>query len=270
MYRNYLKTAFRAFVKSKVFTLINILGLAVGIGCFVLIVSYLYNEFSYDRFHVNASRICRITMQYRDGDSEPVHTAVTPTAAVPAFMRAFPEIQTGTRLAGTNGPIPVQYGDHIFNEKKFLYVDASFFTIFSFPLLQGNPATALQEPNSVVITASMARKYFGTEKALGKVLRVNNHRDMLITGIAADIPENSQIKFNFAGSFSSLPASKTEDWGSANYISYLLLHDKNDLPAVQKKIDSYIRKELADEFAQGSYIHFELQPFTRVHLYSTA
>lgn len=270
MYRNYFKTAFRAIVKNKIYTTINTLGLAVGIGCFLLIAAYLYNEFSYDRFHTKADRICRIKMLYRYGDGGLTDIAVTPTAAVPSFKRAFPEITAGIRLKITNGPVPVQYGDNIFNEKKLMYADADFFTLFSFPLLQGNPASALNDPNSIVITASAAKKYFGTANAIGKTLKVNNQRDMLITGIAADVPGNSQIKFDFVAAFSSLDAFKTEEWGSANYFSYILLRDKKDIPVVQRKIDAYIKQAFADEIKIGGYTRFELEPLKRVHLYTTA
>jgi putative ABC transport system permease protein len=222
MIKNYIKTAWRNLVVNKVTSLISIAGLAVGIGCFILLATYLLNELRYDRFHVNANRIVRVAYNYKSSDdAEAKSTSVTPTAPVPVFKQQLQEIEDGVRIYWYNNP--VQYQDKLFNEKRFLLADEAFFRIFSFKFLRGNAATALNDPSAVVITASTAKKYFGNENAVGKVLKVNNKQNLMVTGVVEDVPEYSQIKFDMIGSYAFTEHSKTRRWDSANDYSYLLL-----------------------------------------------
>jgi putative ABC transport system permease protein len=269
MIRNYIKTAWRNLVVNKVTSLISIAGLAVGIGCFILLATYLLNELRYDRFHVKADRIVRVVYNYKSSDdAEAKSVSVTPTAPVPIFKQQLQEIEDGVRIYWNNNP--VQYRDKLFNEKRFLLADEPFFRIFSFKFLRGNAATALKEPSAVVITASTAKKYFGNEDALGKVLKVNNKQNMMVTGVVEDVPEYSQIKFDMMGSYDGSEHSKTRRWDSANDYSYLLLKPGVNASSVQQKMNTYVADMFKDDFRQGHKMWFTLEPLTDVHLKSAA
>ncbi len=210
MFKNYIKIAWRSLWKSTTISLISISGLALGIACFLLLGTYILNELRYDRFHLKADRIVRVNYSYKSSDDpEPVNTEVTPTGVVPVFKRNFSEIEDGTRVYNyAYKSIAVQFKEKNFNEKSFLVADASFFKIFSFRFLSGNPATALSNPNDVVITASTAKKYFGEENPVGKTLNIDS-KPWQVTGVIADVPPYSQLKFDFLGSYLTLEDSKT-------------------------------------------------------------
>lgn len=269
MIKNYIKTAWRSLVLNKVTSLISIAGLAVGIGCFILLATYLLNELRYDRFHVNANRIVRVTYNYKSSDdAEAKSTSVTPTAPVPVFKQQLQEIEDGVRIYWYNNP--VQYHDKLFNEKRFLLADEPFFRIFSFKFLRGNAATALNGPSALVITASTAKKYFGNDDAIGKILKVDNKQNMIVTGVVEDVPEYSQIKFDMIGSYAITEHSKTRRWDSANDYSYLLLKPGVNAASVQQKMNNYVADMFKDDFRQGHKMWFTLEPMTDVHLKSEA
>ena len=229
------------------------------------------NELRYDRFHSKADRIVRVSFSYKSpNDAEAVNSAVTPTAVVPVFKKNFSEIEDGVRVYNyAFKPIAVQFKDKNFNEKSFLVADASFFKIFSFNFLSGNPATALSNPNNVVITASTAKKYFGEENPVGKTLNIDS-KPWQVTGVIADVPPYSQLKFDFLGSYSTLGRSKIEKWDSANDVSYFLLKSAGQQQALQKKIDAYVQNQFRESFKSGNKLWVELEPLTQVHLYSKA
>jgi putative ABC transport system permease protein len=263
MLRNYFTIAFRNLLRHKGFSFINVFGLSVGLACCLLIVFYVLDELSYDRFHAHGDRIVRVVMHYGFGD-QTGETANTGTKVAPAFSRDFPEVEQAVRVY--DRPAVVKYEDKLFEEKRFFYADSTFFRIFSFGLLEGDPATVLKGPNKVVLTQAMARKYFGQESPLGQVLRINDNQDYLVTGVAADVPANSQIKFDFVASFSSLAASREEQWFSANYKTYLLLHDPAAISSLQAKIPGYMEKQMGED--AGGFLTYELEPLHRVHLHS--
>jgi putative ABC transport system permease protein len=267
MLKNYFKIAVRHLQRNKLYALVNILGLAVGVASCLLIGLYIWHEKSFDRFHNNAERIARVTWQYNFGDADN-ETANTGTRVGPDFQRRFPEVQAYTRLL--KYPRVVGYGTQLFEEKAFLYADSAFFTMFSFPLLKGSASDVLGAPDQLVITQKAAKKYFGNEDPLGKVVHVGGNKDFLITGVAADAPENSQIQFDFVASFSSLNAAKTEKWNEANYITYLLLNSERSFPALQQKINAYINQVAKEEMQlQGNqFMAYHLEPLTNVHLHS--
>lgn len=271
MFKNYLKTAWRNLWFNKATSLISVFGLTLGVTCFLLLATYLTNELRYDRFHAKANRIVRLVMtEQKSGESEVSSVGVTPTAPVPVFKQALSEVEDGVRIynyAGDGGA-RVKYGDKLFSEKKMLVADESFFKIFSFKFIAGNPALALANPQSVVITASTAKKYFGNQNPMGKVLSVNEKRDMLITGIIEDVPAYSQIKFDLMGTYSMLEHSKTRDWSSANDYSYLLLKPTANRVQTEKKINAYITEVTKAEKNSGYKIRYILEPLTKVHLYS--
>jgi putative ABC transport system permease protein len=266
---NYFKIAWRNLIKYKLYSFVNIVGLTIGVTSFILIGLYIENESSYDRFHKNADRIVRITMEYRNGGVVGKYVQ-TGTKVGPQFKRTFPQVTAYARTFKL--PMVVTYRDKIFEEKKFLYADSAFFNIFSFKLIKGNPSTALNAPNQLVITESMAKKYFGHDDPIGKTLLIANSDNYLVTGIAQDAPGNSQLHFDFVASFTSLDASKKEDWWTANDITYLLLNRADQIPALKEQVTSYmktaqVRKEARVE--GNDYLTYNLEPLVKVHLYST-
>ena len=266
MIQNYFKIALRYLQKNRLYAFVNIVGLCIGITSCILIGLYIWHEQSFDRFHKNADRIARVTWEYNFED-KPNKVALTGTKVGPEFKRNFPEVQAYVRTM--KYPRVISYKDKLFDEKNFLYADSAFFTMLSFPLVSGDPAKVLDAPDKIVITQSMAEKYFGNDDPVGQTVKVGI-KDFLITGVAADAPNNSQIQFDFVGTFTSLNASKAEKWNEANYITYLLLKDKNDIKTVQAKIDNYsktvLKKEM--ELTGNAYSKFHLEPLTSVHLHS--
>ena len=266
MIKNYFKIAFRRLQKNKLYTIVNITGLTVGIASCLLIGLFIINEVSYDRFNKNSDRIVRMTMQYGEGGKQKV--AVTGTKAGPQLKRAFPQVENFVRVI--NGSAVIKKGDVIFDEKRFLYADSSFLSIFSFPLIRGDVKTILDAPNKMVISESAAKKYFGDADPVGKTLRVNDDRDFLVTGVIANAPENSQIKYDFIASFTSLDVSKTEEWWTANYTTYLLFKNKDLLNGFQHQLNGYMQGVSKSELhlEPNSPLQYKLEPLLDVHLRS--
>lgn len=264
---NFLKVAIRQFLKSKFYALINMIGLTAGLTSCLLIGMYVMDELSYDRFHQNADRIVRLTMEFSQGNDVD-HWPVTGTRPGPLFQRSLPFVQGYVRMF--IGSRVIGYQDKIFEENKLLFADSSIFSIFSFPLIAGDPATALSGPDHIILSESMTRKYFGEDNPIGKFLRLDNEKDYLVTGIAKDVPPQSQIKFDFILSFNHLEAAQAEEWFPANYFTYLLL-DENIIPEdAEQKINKFIKNLNREELGLGpnEFFAFHAEPLKRVHLYS--
>jgi len=263
MIRNYFKTAWRNLLRNKGFALINILGLAAGLTCCLLLTLYLQHELSFDRFHKKGDRIVRVIMEYKIGDFG--HKGnFTSTRVSPEFKRQFPEVVSGARLSSTDRI--VKYGDNTWLEEGVLHADSTFFELFDFQLLSGKAPEVLKAPNSVVITQSLAKKYFGEEDPVGKTLLINSRQDPYqVTGVSEDCPSNSQIRYGMVASISSWGPLQEERYSDANYTTYLLMDRPGALENLQKKVDAFMIKETADSQAKVS---FELEPFTRIHLHS--
>ncbi|AMR32653.1 hypothetical protein A0256_15095 [Mucilaginibacter sp. PAMC 26640] len=273
MIKNYLRTAWRNLLQNKSTSVISMAGLAVGICCFLLLATYLINELRYDRFHEKADRIVRIDQGYKSADDpEPVLIAVTPTAPVPVFKQEFFEIEDGVRIVDYSNMRAgvVQYGDKLLKEKHILVADDSFFKIFTFKFLEGNPASALSNPSSVVLTASTAKKYFGEGEAVGKVLKLDQTTNLMVSGVIEDVPAYSQLKFDMLGNYAIMQRSKTRKWDSSSDYSYLLLKPGAHMADLEKKIASYVEKLSSDKSNTGTKTWFALEPLTKVHLYSNA
>jgi len=267
MFRNYFKTAIRSLLKNKTASFINITGLCIGLTCCLLMVLYIQHELSYDRFHTNGDRIVRVIMEYRFNDGQLNKGNYTSTKVFPSFQRNFPEVENGVRIMPTEEN--VRYADKLFSEKAVLYADSTFFSIFSFRLQKGKADEVLKAPQMVVLSQSAAQKYFGEEDPVGKSIQLGNRKEpFVITGIAEDCPAASQIKFDFVVSFSSLHQPEEDTYFNANYTTYLLLKSESDIARLQQKIGPFMQKEVQVGYDPGTYINFELEPMTKIHLYS--
>ena len=269
MFRNYLKTAFRNLGKNKLYSGINIIGLTAGLAACLLIGVFINHELSYDKFNTNADKIVRVTMEYSNAGT--VNTnATTGTKVGPQFKRTFPAVEEYTRAFLSQGVI--KYGEKFFDEQRILFADAPLFKIFSFKLVEGDAATVLDAPDKIVLTKSMAKKYFGSEHAINKTITAFG-KELKVSGVCNDVPQNSQIKFDFVTQFLNLGNSvKIEKWWEANWITYLLLRDKRDIPLLQQQIAGYMQtKEVrAEARLEGNdYLTYHLEPLKTVHLGSS-
>lgn len=266
MIKNYFKTAFRNLWKNKTTSFINIFGLTIGLCSCLLIGLYIQHELNYDKFQTKGDRIARVIMEYKfDGGAEMKKGNFTSARVAPVFKQTFPEIESAVRMI--NYSRVVQFKDKLINEKAFMYADPAFFNVFSFKLLQGDPANVLKAPNQVVVTESTAKRYFAGDNPVGKVIKVGTDTTLYqVTGVIQDCPSNSQIKFDFLASWSSLGlADEEKTYWDANYTTYFLLKNKESLAPLQAKITPFMHKEMA---GQGATVDFALEPFNKVHLYS--
>src|SRR5215204_6913481 len=269
MFRNYLKTAFRNLGKNKLYSGINIIGLTTGLAACLLIGVFINHELSYDKFNVNADRIVRVTIEYNNAETVN-KVATTGTKVGPQFKRTFPAIEEYSRAFLSQGI--VRYGEKVFDEQRILFADDPFFKIFSFKLIEGNTSSVLDAPQKIVLTASTARKYFGNETAVNKTVTAFG-KEMTVSGVCEDAPQNSQVKFDFVTQFLNLGNGvKNEKWWEANWITYLLVRDKKDIPQLQQQIAAYMEtKEVKTEarLEGNNYLTYHLEPLRTVHLQSS-
>ena len=266
MLRNYFKIALRNLWKNKMASFINIFGLTIGLCSCLLIGLYIQHELSYDNFQKNGDRIARVIMEYKfDGGNEFTKGNFTSARVAPVFKQTFPEVEAGVRMADYDRV--VQYEDKLIDEKLFLYADPSFFNTFSFKLIQGDSRNLLNGPRQVVLTESTAKRYFANENPVGKILKVGSDTALYqVTGVMQDYPSNSQIKFDFLASWSSLnKLDEEKSYWDANYTTYLLLKNNQSIAPLQAKISTFMKKEMA---GQGATINYSLEPFNEIHLHS--
>jgi putative ABC transport system permease protein len=265
MIKNYFKIAWRKLKKNRLYSFVNILGLTAGLASCLLIGLYLYNELTYDNFHQNAGRIARLTMEYNHGTA--MQTAVTGTKEGPQLKRMFPEIEDYVRTVRYGGIF--NKDGKIFREDNVLYADQPFFKVFSFKLLKGSAAATLSAPDHIVITLAMAKKYFGDADPMGQTLKLDK-KDYIVSGVAGDLPPNSQIRFDFVVPFNVLSAAKGEEWFTANYVTYLLLKNTNNIQPLQKQISAYMKQVSTGELKMTGkeYLTLNLEPLKSVHLHS--
>lgn len=267
MLSNYLKIAYRDLQRHPGFSAINILGLAAGLCCFILIATYVAFEYSYDRFHEKGERIFRLSSFY-SSEGETGEFAMTPTAAYPTFKREFPEVLSGVRIYSTTffSPTVVAKGEEVFEERGFIWADSTFFELFTFPLVSGDASTVLDRVNTVVLTEDAAQRYFGAEDPVGKTLKVGGTRELVVTGVAANPPLNSQIKFDFVGSFHSLEGWREAIWDSANFLTYLELSTPTAAAPLADKIKASMPRLTGYPTTDRNYLTYVLQPMQDVHL----
>jgi putative ABC transport system permease protein len=278
MFKNYVKITLRNFWKHKGFSFINIFGLAVGIACCLMIVLYVLDEISYDRYHKKADQIYRVGI---DGfiNNMAFHGVITCAPMAQTLVREFPEVTAATRLRNFGYPV-FRYEDKVFSEERVFWVDQAFFDVFTTSFIRGDPKTALTEPNTIVLTQSMALKYFGREDPLGKSLNADHRRDYLITGVVEDVPHNSHFHYDFLASLTTYEDSRSPIWISNNYYTYVLLR-KDALPkAFEAKLEELVKKYVGPQiqvaagitleqlFESGGKWGYFIQPLTDIHLRS--
>jgi putative ABC transport system permease protein len=266
MLKNYCKIALRNLLRHKAYSLLNISGLAIGMTCSILILLWVQNELSYDRFHANVNQLYRLT-----DNAEDFKAAVTPAGMAAGLYSAMGEIKATTRISKLFTPL-LQVGDKKFNEKWCLYADSNFLQTFSYTLLKGDANTALVQPDGILLTEDMAKKYFGTEDAIGKIIRKDNSDNLIVRGVLANTPANSHIKFDFLLPMSAIEATnddlKNKTWGNFNFYTYIQLQKsftatKDNLSRLTARINA-IYKTHSPDFK----IAFHLQPLADIHLHS--
>lgn len=278
MFQNYLKIAFRNLWRNKAFSAINIVGLALGIAACFFVFQYVYFESSYDRFHTNAPNIYRVPISYSGSIGNGSTTAANHPAVGPAMKADFPEVLDFVRVVGLSlfmNASTVSYDDHrgepkTFNEGNIYIADASFFTLFSYPLLAGDKKNCLSERNSIVISATEAKKYFGAKNPLGQTLTLNGRMPMKVTGVFKDIPENSHIKFDMLISFVTVgPKWGYSEWTWPEFYNYVVLAPGTDIKKLEAKFPAFIQHYLGAKMKELNFkSYFHLQPITGIHLNS--
>jgi putative ABC transport system permease protein len=262
MFKNYFKIALRNLWKNKGLSFINIFGLATGMACSLLIFLFVADELSYDNFNVDSGRIYRVVKDFVNSDGSNLPDATTPPAAAPAIQKEIPGIEHVTRIFPSWGNnYLITYKDkHIYDEKLFR-VDSSFFDVFTFPFIQGNAKNAFKEINSIVLTQTTAKKYFGSEEPMGKVLHIDALGDMMVTGVLKDIPDNAHFHFDFLIPIRKFSGNIDADWGFYNFYTYIKLQPNVNIASIEPKI-----KELYQRNNPKENNVYYTQPLTSIHL----
>ncbi|MDR3714903.1 MAG: ABC transporter permease [Puia sp.] len=278
MLTNYLKLAWRNLKKDKGFSAINIFGLAVGLATCLLITLFVVDEFGYDRYNKKADRIFRIVqdVHFNGAGNQGIYT---PAPMAAAMVRDFAAVENAARVLNA-GDMLVKKGEETLSEPRSAYADSSFFDIFTVPFIIGDPHTALKENHSMVLSESMAKKYFNSTDVLGRTLLTNNTETYRITGVYKDFPAQSHFHFNFIKTTADLDMLKNDNWLSNDPVTYLLAKphttqteiDKDLEAAVKKHLDPQIRQLLhsgLDDLAKnGDYLRYSTIPLTQIHLHS--
>ncbi|MEJ2637420.1 MAG: ABC transporter permease, partial [Calditrichia bacterium] len=266
MFRNYLKIAFRNLWKHKIFSFINITGLAIGMAVCILILLWVRDELNFDKFQENSSQLYRV-IQEADYAGHDIRMARTPFPLGPALKNDFPEISDAARVF-VNG-MQVKVGEKTFEDDEMIFADPSFLKMFSFPLLQGDAATALSNPLSIILSEETAQKYFGTRDALGKTLMVMNKLQVQVTGIIKNTPRNSHLQFDFIVPMNILKEFGFDidqmPWTNSNnsLYTYVMLQKNAGMHDVDQKISNIMGKHVST-----SANRMFLQPFSQIHLHS--
>ncbi len=270
MIKNLLLVALRNFKRDKWYSLLNILGLAIGITFGLFLIFYVKDELNYDRYHEKADRIFRINSIIKEADRDTMRWAIAPFPLGPALAKDYPEVEESVRFVSSGRTMFKNGGLRLYEDKVF-FADSNVFRVFTYPFLEGDPKTALTEPNTLVLSESSAIKFFGANKSyVGKTLENVNGRVYKVTGVMKDVPKNSHFIFNILGSRSTLPADFGDNWGSFDYFTYVLLKPGTTGAAFENKMEPIFDKYLASIFAQFNIkIRFEAQSVTSIHLHST-
>jgi putative ABC transport system permease protein len=276
MFRNYFKIALRNLTRNKVYSSINIIGLSLGLTCAMLIILYTSDELSYDRFHANTDHIYRITVKRENPDGGfAMKGGTTGLFQGPRFMANIPEIRSYVRMQSDHKDFKL--GTEVVRRESF-QVDPAFLSVFSFPLKSGDPATALSKPQSIVISENLAKEFFGNAEALGKVIEVRGDEKFepyIVTGVARQIPQNSSVQFDVLVPLiaTAKNANDKENWLFFHLNTFLLISDKADIAAVERKMNAVFEKEasatikmVAEKYGDKSTTAHMLQPLIKMHL----
>src|SRR5260221_4009955 len=249
MLKNYFKTAIRNLSRNRIYSFINIAGLSLGLACAMLIILYLKDEVSYDRFHANVNSIYRIVLgqsgpRVNDGKK----MGITGFLQGPKFVSKIPEIKSFVRVRG--GYQDMKTGRDI-RGQQLMYADSNFFSVFSFPLLSGNPKTALLQPNAIVLSEDVAKRQFGTTDAVGKIVLLKNNDKFIpytVTGVSKRCPQNSSIKFEALLPFTepAEAANQTSNWFSFFLTTYVVVAPHADVRAVESKMTKVYREDVRE------------------------
>lgn len=263
MFTNYLKIALRNLLRHKVFSIINISGLALGMTCSILIMLWVQDERSFNQFHANIDRLHRVMEVQHYGGGEDFTIDATPGPLGENLPKDIPEIAQAVTIVSDNYRL-FTHGDLALKQKG-TYASPDFFRIFSFDFVQGNPRTALVQPNSVVISETMARKYFRTTHAVGKTLKVNNKDSYQVTGVFKDVPKNSSLQFEWVMPFKDFEKENdwVKDWGNNGPRTYVLLQPNATLENVNRKIERYLPGK-----KKGNDTDLFLQPVNDMYLHA--
>lgn len=280
MFKNYFLTAFRIMLRQKGYSLINILGLAMGIAATLMIILYVADEITYDRFHKDPGQIYRIGFSGRLQGNE-ISTAVSGAPVAEAIQKEIPEVAETVRF-GMWRTMPMSYGDKSFTEKHFLIADSNFFNFFAFEVIAGNKDEALKGTNKIVVTESVAKKYFGEENPIGKIMtRGSEKQASEVVAIVKDPPHNSHIDFDVILSGESWEYMRNDQWTSNNLYTYIRLHPGADPALVKEKLDKIAERNMGAELErfiglslaqfreQGNAVGLFLQPLLDIHLKSS-
>jgi len=270
---NYFKTAIRVMKKNASLTLLNVFGLAIGIAAFLLINTFVIHQLNFDQFHDKKDRLFRVTHQfYKEGQLD-YHGASTFPRVGPAMKDEFPEVLNQCRLFKKYRPGTVRFEDQMFREENLFYADSTFFKVFSYPLISGNPNSILTEPNTAVVDEATAQKYFGEEDPLGKKIWVGSmdgEEEFEIVGVFKSV-KNSHLQFTFIFSYSSLVhlfgATANTSWSWYDFYTYILLNDNADVVDFESKLKPFIDKHGGERLG-SKQVGFELQPIDEIYLHS--
>ena len=268
MLKNYIATALRNFLKNKTHTLINISGLAVGITCCVLILTYVQQQLQFDTFHTNSDRIYRLGSDL-EVSGNVIASGHSPGPTGPALEHDYPGIEHTVRfLKPWSGDPVIKRDDKVFSENGILYADPSLFKVFSFDVLNGNPREALQAPGKVVLTEAMAEKYFGRQNALGQTLTMDGTTELIVSAVIKDVPDNSHIKFDFLVSMATMQAAFPplfDMWNSTLFNTYIMLKDNTDPLKVDSQLPQFTERYIKQSQNRMS---FALEPLADIYLFS--
>jgi putative ABC transport system permease protein len=279
MIKNFITVALRNLLKQKFYTLLNVSGLSIGIACFVLIVLYVADEISYDTFHPKAAQTYRVALKGKISGQE-IDVAVSCPPMAQAMIEEFPEVEDATRLYKLQSEV-TRYEDIVYTETEVFFADSNFFDVFHAEFIAGDPATALREPNTLVLSEATAKKYFGNEPAVGKMVTVGDFNATYeVTGVVKNPPANSHFHYDVLYSMSSFEFSRTTAWLANSFYTYVVLNEGSDPYQLERKFEDLVLKYVGpeveqfmgislEEFAkQGDAYGYYLQPLTDIHLHS--
>ena len=269
-----MKVAIRYLLRHKGYLVTNVFGLAIGIASCVLILLYIQDELSFDQYHENKDRIYRLAISETAGDKVD-EWAMSPAPWAPVLVQDYPEIENVTRVRSPESRWLIRHGERRFYEADFVFVDSTFLDLFSIHLIRGDAKNALAEPHTVVLSASVAEKYFGDGNPIGEVITGDNKYEFTVTGVMQDLPDNSHFHFDFLASFTSLAANglygepSTMQNHNHSLYTYLMLREGAVPEELELKLSGFLNKYLGERLETlGIELGAFLQPLTKIHLNS--